>query len=399
MYERMLEREISRDSVFADPSKLSPDYVPEKLVHRDEEFKMLSQLFRQVLENKASQRVLITGSVGVGKTATTRKFGELLGPAARKRNFRLDYLHVNCRKQKTPYTVLRKLLEYYNPRLPARGFAPEELLGEVIKFLNEHDAYLVLTLDEFDFFVEQNGPDMLYSFTRATEESGAPNRLSVIAIARDKGVLRLLDAGTQSTFMHNTINMDKYNAKQLSDILTARVQEAFKPNSVGKSVVSLIADIAARRGDARFALELLLRAGMVADSSKSKKVLPEHARQSKADVQPEIRRDVLEDLQIHEQILMLALVRRLKITKEAYALTGDLVDSYRVVCEEYREDPRKQTQVWEYLKKLEGLGLVETRPSGASHRGRSRQVSVPDVPLASLEKDLEKVLKKREKNR
>ena len=399
MYEKMLEKEMVRESVFTDQSKLSPDYVPEKLVHRDEEFKKLSRLFRPVLENRSSQRVLLTGSVGVGKTALTMKFSQLLGPAAKKRSFRLDCIHVNCRKQKTPYTVLRQLVEHYNPRLPARGFAPEELLGEVIKWLNEHDGYLALTLDELDFFVQQNGPDLLYSLTRAAEESGAPNRLSIIAISRDRNFLRLLDAGTQSTFMHNTISLDKYNARQLSDILTQRVREAFKPGAVEEDTCGMIADIAARRGDARFALELLLRAGMSADEKKSERVTPEHARQAKAEIHPEIRKDVLADLQLHEQLLLLALARRLKISGSAYALTGELMSAYRVVCEEHKEEPRKQTQLWENLKRMDDLGLVDTRPSGKPHRGRSRRVSVPDVPIGALEKDLEKLLKKKHSKR
>lgn len=398
MYEKMLEKEMARESVFRDQSKLSPDYVPGKLVHRDGEFQKLSQLFRPVLENKSSQRVLVTGSVGVGKTALTMKFGQQLGPAAKKRNFRLDYIHVNCRKQKTPFIVLRQMVSHYNPRLPPRGFSPEELLGMVIDWLEKHDAYLALTLDEIDFFVRQNGPDLLYSLTRAAEESEGPNRLSVIAISRDENFLRLLDAGTQSTFMHNAIKLDKYDARQLSDILAQRVGEAFKVGVVEEDAVELIADIAARWGDARFALELLLRAGMSADEKKVKKVTPEHARQAKAEVHPEVRKEVLAELQLHEQLLLLALARRLKISGRAYALTGELEDAYGVVCEEHGEGPRKHTQLWGYLKHMDGLGLVSTQPSGRPHHGKSRRISIPDVPVAMLEKELEKLLKKGSKS-
>ncbi len=394
MYEKMLEKEMARESVFKDQSKLSPDYVPEKLVHRDEEFRELSRLFRPVLESKSSQRVLVTGAVGVGKTALTMKFGQQLEPAAKKRNFRLDYIHVNCRKQKTPFVVLRQMVSHYNPRLPPRGFSPEELLGMVIDWLDKHDAYLTLTLDELDFFIKQNGPDLLYSLTRAAEESKGPNRLSIIAIARDENFLRLLDTGTQSTFMHNKIKLDKYNARQLSDILAHRVRESFKADVIEEDTVELIADIAARWGDARFALELLLRAGMFADERKAKKVAPEHARQAKAEVHPEVRKEVLAELQLHEQLLLLALARRLKRTERAYALTGEVEGAYKVVCEEHEEKPRKHTQLWEYLKRMDGLGLVDTQMSHKPPRGRSKRISIPDVPVAMVGKELEKLLKK-----
>ncbi len=395
MYGEILEEEMVRESVFKDQSKLSPDYVPKELVHRDEEFRKLSRLFRAVLENRASQRILVTGSVGVGKTALTLKFGQQLEPAAKKRNFRLDYIHINCRKQKTPYTVLRQMIDHYNPRLPPRGFSPEELLGMVIDWLDKHDAYLTLTLDELGFFIQQNGPDLLYSLTRVAEESGAPNRLSIIAISRDQNFLRLLDPATQSTFMHNLVELDKYNARQLADILTQRIREAFKADKVEEDAVSLIADIAARWGDARFALELLLHAGMFADEKKAKKVTPEYARQAKAEVHPEVRKEVLAELQLHERLLLLALARRLKITERAYALTGEVEEAYEVVCEEHGEEPRKHTQLWGYLKHMDGLGLVDTRPSGRPHRGRSKRISVPDVPVSMLEKELEKLLKRK----
>lgn len=395
MYGKILEEEMARESVFKDQSKLSPDYVPEKLVHRDEEFRKLSRFFKPVLENRASQRVLITGSVGVGKTALTLKFGQQLGPAAKKRNFRLDYIHINCRKQKTPYTVLRQMVDHYLPRLPPRGFAPQELLDMVLKWLDGHDAYLTLTLDELGFFIQQNGPDLLYSLTRAAEESGAPNRLSIIAISRDQNFLRSLDSATQSTFMHNMIELDRYNARQLADILTQRIREAFKVGVVEEDTVNLIADIAARWGDARFALELLLHAGMFADEKGAKKVTPEHARQAKAEVHPEVRKETLAELQLHERLLLLALARRLKITESAYALTGEVEEAYRVVCEEYGEEPRKHTQLWGYLKRMDGLGLVDTRPSGKPHRGRSKRISVPDVPVSMLEKELEGLLKRK----
>jgi len=396
MYGEMLEEEILRESVFVDQSKLLPDYVPERLVHRDEEFRKLSGFFRPVLENRSSQRVLITGPVGVGKTVLAKKFGQQLLPAAKRRNFRMDYIHVNCRKHRTPFMVLHRIASYYNPRLPPRGFSPEELLDMTVRWLNGHDAYLTLTLDELDFFVQQNGPDLLYSLSRATEESGAPNRLSIIAISRSDRFLNVLDPATQSTFMHNRVR-DKYSARQLSDILAQRAKEAFKPDAVEEDTISLIADIASRWGDARFALELLLRAGMFADEERAGKVTPEHARRAKAEVHPEVRREVLSELRLHEQLLMLALARRLRITGGAYVLTGELENAYRVACEEYGEKHRGHTQIWQYLGRMEGLGLIDVRPSGRPHHGRSKRISVPDVPVGMLEKELEKLLKKKVK--
>ena len=391
---------MGRESVFMDASKLSPDYVPRVLPHREEEFRQLTRVFKPVLESGMSQRVLVVGSVGVGKTALARRFGQELEPAAKGRGLNLSYLHVNCRKDKTPYAVLMKLVEHYNPRWPCRGLGPEKLLDMVVTYLDKHDAYLTLTLDELDFFLQLNGPDLLYLLTRTAEESGGVNRISLIAIARDKErFLRSLDAPTQSTFMHNVLMLDRYTAPQLADILNNRILDAFKTGAVDEETVSLIADIAARWGDARFALELLWRAGMIADGEGADLVMPEHARRAKAEVYPEIKKEVLRDLQPHEKLLLLTVARKLKLSKRAYLLTGEALRSYRVICEEYSEHPRRHTQIWEYLKRMEGLGLVSLHPSGKEHRGKSMRISVPDVPVAMLEGELERLLRAQAKGK
>ena len=133
---------------------------------------------------------------------------------------------------------------------------------------------------------------------------------------------------------------------------------------------------------------------MAADDEGEDIVMPEHARQAKVEVYPEVKREVLRDLQPQAQLLLLAVTRKLRLSKRAYVLTGEIKQSYRVACEEYGERPRAHTQLWEYLKQMEGLGLVDLQPSGERHRGQSRRISVPDVPVKVLERELEKILSK-----
>lgn len=396
--EEIFKEELGRESVFSDASKLSPDYVPQVLVHREEEFRQLTRFFKPVLDTRASQRVLITGGVGVGKTALAMRFGRELEPEAKKRGMKLRYVHVNCRKQRTPHAVLQEAVSHLpHLRLPPRGFSSGELLREVVRYLNAHDEYLTLTLDEFDFFVRINGPDLLYALTRPAEELGAPNRISLISIARDENFLRSLDVATQSTFLHNLIRLDRYGAAQLVDILRNRIKEALRPGAVEDDSVELIADIASRWGDARFALELLWRAGMIADGQGTGVVVPEHVRMAKAEVYPEVRKEVLLELHPHERLVLLAAARRLRASKLAYVMTGEVEQAYHLVCEEYRESPRAHTQFWECFQRLDALGLVDLQPSGKEHRGRSLRISVPDVPVAMLEGELKKLLRKRKK--
>lgn len=392
MYEDIFEEEMSKETVFKDQSKLSPDFVPEELVHREEEFRELTQLFKPVLESGVSQRVLVTGSVGVGKTALISRFGQELESVAEKRGVKLNFSHVNCRKQGSPQMVLHQIASNFPISIPRRGFAPQEIMKHVMDYLEKKDSFLTVALDELDYFVKQNGPDLLYSLSRAAEESGSKNRLSIIATAYSSEFMDSVDEATRSTFMHNQLDMDAYDSGELRDILEQRVDLAFKPGMVEEDTLDLISRISSRRGDARFALELLWYAGRVASEGEVTEVSPNHARRAKSEIHPEIRKDVLRDLRKNELLVLLALTRRLKIQDEAYALTGDVEEAYKVVCEEYDEEPRKHVQFWNYINKMEDLGIVDTEPSSEGHRGRSQKISISDAPPEMLEEEIEKIL-------
>lgn len=394
MYGDIFEEEMSRETVFKNQSKLSPDFVPDELVHREEEFRKLTQFFKPVLENQASQRVLVSGSVGVGKTALTSSFGQELESAAKRRDMDLVYAHVNCRKRGTPQMVLHKLASNFPISVPKRGFAPQEIMEHIVDYLEKKDVYLTVTLDELDYFIRQNGPDLLYSLTRVAEESGTPNRLSIIATSFSPDFLESVDEATRSTFMHNQIEMDKYSADQLYDILEQRVDLAFKSNKVREEAIDLISNIASRRGDARFALELLWYSGRIASQGEVENVSPNHVRKAKSEIHPEIRKDVLMDLRKHELLSLLALARRLKISDEAFALTGDVEEAYEIVCEEYQEEPRKHVQFWNYINKLENLGIIDTEKSREGHRGQSQKISISDAPPEMVEQEVEKLLER-----
>jgi cell division control protein 6 len=56
-------------TVFKDESKLSFDFVPDELPHREKQLNRLFILFRSVLTSDMAQNALLVGSVGTGKTA------------------------------------------------------------------------------------------------------------------------------------------------------------------------------------------------------------------------------------------------------------------------------------------------------------------------------------------
>jgi len=384
-----IEDELSRRSVFKSEQFLSIDYVPENLPHRQAELRTLAQNFKTLISSpgRTSQRFIIEGPVGTGKTAAAKRFSEQIVQAAERRDIRLHNIHINCRVNKTSYLVFLRALREFKPEFPRRGHSPEELLQMLVEVLDEEDRYLLLILDELDYFIKQRGSDILYDLTRLTDDRlNAKQRVSIIGIGRKIPLnSELLDSSTLSTLQRNLLRFSKYDRNALYDILKHRVEMAFEKNTVMDETIQLISDIASERGDARYAIELLWRSGKQADREQVDRVVPDYARQAKADTHPELRKEVFTTLSQMHWILLLAISRQLKETRGAYVTMGEVEEMYRSSCEEYNEDPRAHTQIWEWVQDLTSHGIIDAKRSGSGQRGQTTLIGLSDVPAEMLE--------------
>ncbi|MHA2405146.1 MAG: ORC1-type DNA replication protein [Candidatus Hermodarchaeia archaeon] len=394
----IIRHELQRPSVFIDEAKLSIDYVPPNLPHREEHLRKLTQLFRGVIETpgRVSQKVLIVGDTGSGKTSVTKLFGKLLSEVARNHGFNLVYVHVNARRERTEYMILNKILSAFQPGIPLRGLSTQELLSIILEYIESNNLYLLVTLDELGVFLKRRGEELLYLLSRTVDDQlNAQQRISLIGISRSPLFEYILDPSTWSTLQKNMLRFNRYNSRQLRDILNFRIKEAVLEGAVSSSTIDLIADIAGASGDARYALEVLCKAGKVADEKGVLRILPEYVRSAKAFITPEIRREVLLDLSTHRILLLLAVCRLLKASEDAYITTGELEARYGLVCEEYAQTSRSHTQIWSYIQDLVGLGVLSSKLSSVGQRGNTTLVSLPDIPASVLEHELELLLEKR----
>jgi cell division control protein 6 len=291
------------------------------------------------------------------------------------------------------------MLREFRPKFPRRGHSPEELLQMLLEVLDTEDRYLLLILDELDYFIKQKGADILYDLTRLMDDRlNAPQRLSIIAVGRripfDDSIL---DPSTLSTLQRNILRFNKYDSRALSDILGERVTMAFNLDVVMAETLQIICDIASDRGDARYAIELLHRAGKQADSEGMNKIIPDYARQAKADTHPELRKEIFIALPFQNKLLLLAAARQLKENRGAYVTMGEVEDMYRSVCEEYGEEARAHTQVWEWIQDLNAHGAIDTKKSGVGQRGQTTMIGLSDVPAELLEQFLLDLLESRRK--
>jgi cell division control protein 6 len=284
-------------------------------------------------------------------------------------------------------------MKFY-PNFPRRGYSAEELLQALMQILDEKDAYLILTLDELESLVQNEGSDPLYNLSRIQEDRiNAPKRLSLICILRQPEHLENLDPSTKSTLQRNIIQLQEYSEAQLEDILDDRVNLAFRDGAVPAQTMSLIAELGkSEGGNARYAIELLWRAGKYADASELREVLPECVRNAVVSVYPVVRRDMLPEFGLHEKLFLLGVARHFKQTDSAYMSMGDAEEAYALACEEYGEKHRGHTQLWKYVQAFSASGIIETMVSGVGQRGKTTLISLPRVPASDLEQELSKLL-------
>ena len=380
-----------KSSIIKDLDKLSFEYVPEKLVHREPQMASLRMLFRPVLESGRSATAFLIGSVGTGKTATAKRFCLDIRRYAMDAGKPVDHHIINCRRNNSDSSVLLSLIRHYDPGYPDRGFSVAEMMKSVKKHVEKRGQHLIVVLDEVDVLIKKGASDIIYQLSRFNEESiNVSSSVSLIMISQEY-VLDRLDSASLSTFRRtNAISFDRYKRDELLDIVRARADEALHAGHARDDSLELMADIAAEWGDARFVIEMLERSAMIAEGAGASEVDAEHVREAKAMTYSVVTESKLTELDRQQKLTLLAVARSIK--GDAYVNTGQAEKAYVLACEEYGEKARKHTQFWTYIRSLSDQGLLETSVRGDPDGGRTTYISLPDMPAKVLKEKMAQLL-------
>jgi cell division control protein 6 len=386
---------MSEGGIFKNKSKLSPRYLPDELPHRETEIQQIIGVFSDAPKDpdRFPLSILqVIGAAGIGKTSTVLRSSKLLEELFAKNRLKLKNVYINMKLQGgNKFAIYRFLLERIAPELPAQGLSAEEMLRYLLQYLRQNNEYALIVIDEIDYLVKSSKDiGIIYDLTRLNEyELDKPCFVKgVIFIARSMEFYTKLDAAELSTLGRVPMEFHPYTVQQVSDILESRVAEAFNPKALGSDVIDKVASIttsAEVNGDVRYALDLLLYAGNLAESSGSGRVTLDHLRKVHGQIHPSITMEEIDQLSKNHILSLMALVRALRSKKRPYVGLKDV----RLYASELADQlGMKKIDIEDYLDDLNARKLVEVKSLKA--------IGLHGASLAELEPVLMKKVKEGE---
>jgi cell division control protein 6 len=183
----------------------------------------------------------------------------------------------------------------------------------------------------------------------------------VIFIARSTDFYSRLDSAELSTLGRVPMEFTTYSIKQVSDILVSRCSEAFNANAIGSDIIDEVSKFTTSpsvNGDIRFALDLLLYAGNLAESRGTGRVLVDHIRKVHGQIHPSITTPDLEELPKNQILTLLALIRALRTKKRQYVDLKEIRLSASELAEEFKI---KKLDVEDHLDDLNTKNIIEIK--------------------------------------
>jgi len=376
---------LQKHTIFKDESVLDVEYTPDSLMHRDKEIGSLALFFRPLLETpgKASPVALIYSRSGTGKTSITKTFGGIAADLLKSKGVDLKYVHINCKFVTNMHALMQQIVRS-TTGADVKGLSPDLMFREMYRQLDANDKYLLLTLDEVDWFIKRTGEDLIEQLTRYREELSRPKRLAIIFVIRDSNIDTMAElerSKLHRTFGARMLRLQPYTKEQLVDIIIQRIQMAFKTDgSVPDDIIDFIADMTCSVGDAYYAIQILWKAGKCADNFGMNRIIPEHVRMAKSMTDPKVRSKDLLSLSRDEKVVLQAVANLLRIESNIYVSLSEIIDEYHVLCETYRCKPADNQTIKGYLLDLSRIGFVDIKHANS----RLEEASIHDVPIGIL---------------
>ena len=327
---------------------LSREYLPEKVVGREEQRRKLEMCLSPMKDGQAPLNAWLYGPAGSGKTVLARTVARDI---CKDSSARFAF-YVNCWERGSLYQVVQAIAD----SLKVLGADAQdtnvklERIRQVIK-----QRPVVVILDDVDRVPPSERERIIYGLLNL------PNT-GVVCIANKKETLLALEERTRSRLSPVVIECPPYREEELKEILLERAKDGLALGAWNEGVLRELARAAG--GDARAALEGLRRAAVAAESLGNKRIAlsdcPDAAR-ARGQTRHE---EILQKLSYHER-----LIHELALKNEPI-LTTDLRRIYGGYCQKSGITPVAPRTLSKYVKLMVDRGLLGIDPRAVAGKGR-----------------------------
>ena len=364
--------------VFLNKSALNLNYVPDRLIARDQQVQDVVGVIQNVFRGGCLDNALIFGKTGTGKTVVVKYVLKEMRERAKEDSLNIKSAFINCKKVNTVVRIIKEIIINIAPNTVVKhGLSTNEYYDLLWDALNMNNMSVVVVLDEIDMLQNQS---LLYTLSRAAENQFIDfgNSIGVIGVTNDIHFKNQLTPSTISSFGQTSFVFPPYNANQLTEILNDRVAIAFQPNTVHPATIPLCAAISAQEhGDARIALKLLNKSGDIAEQEGATIITEEHVKEGYRCLNRDWLLEVAKTLPLQSKIVLLSIIH---LTRNGTTTTtGNVLQYYVELCEKRGILVLGRSSVSTLVSDLEMLGFINATIQAKHRRGRTRIISLSPV--------------------
>lgn len=390
------EKFLERESFFKDKKILQSVYIPDKILHRDEQIKQMAEILAPCLRLELPSNVFIYGQTGAGKTLVARHVANQLIEITNSRNISYNVLYVNCKLKRvadTEYRIIAQLARELGKAIPPTGLPTDEVYDIFFKAIDNKKQLFTIILDEIDQLVERAGDGVLYNLFRINSEL-KNSQVSLIGISNNLQFINTLDPRVRSSLSEEEVLFTPYNAMQIKGILNERAEAALKKDMLADGVIEKCAAYAAKEhGDARRALELLRVTVELAERECVKKITLDYVDRAEEKIERDRFLELIK-IQPKQYQCVLYAIFLVSLKRKEGIFTGEVYEIYKRLCLQIDLRPLTQRRISDVISELDMMGLVNTKVISKGRYGRTREIylTVPKSTEENIRKMLEEGL-------
>ncbi|MHA1917677.1 MAG: hypothetical protein ACTSUV_05125 [Candidatus Ranarchaeia archaeon] len=222
-------------------SIFDPNFIPNKVLHRDEEIEILNSIMLPAFEENFGVNILITGTQGIGKTVLSNY--SMKDSIINMENRTKSYfpIKINCaykNELSICFNLMNRLDNMEKVVCELDNINEEYLWHKItkrVKRIQDKGDNIILQFDEINLsYIEEYQKIMRWS---------KDNNITTITNGHTKFIENLRKDKQNSNWVDAKIHLRPYSTEELFDIINQRSSLAFSESQIKKESVSFIVDL------------------------------------------------------------------------------------------------------------------------------------------------------------